>query len=225
MIAAKKNRLKNHILKSLPVQELELLTPHLERVELEQRRVLYDVGQRFDYIYFLEAGINSVLSTMEDGATIEVGMVGFEGLTPVAAFLGEKMSQQRNVMQLPGNGHRISILHCKRAFEEAPLFQKMILQFANSQLNLSAQTAACNSLHPIEQRFARWLLMSQDRFESDVLPLTQEYISSMIGVRRVGITQAAGKLQRDGLIDYNRGQITILNRGALEETACELLRR
>ena len=211
----------NGILRSLPERELEMLLPHLEPIELEQRKVLYDVGEKFEYIYFLEYGVNSILATMEDGTTIEMGMVGFEGLTPLAALLGDEKSQQQNVIQLPGHGHRIKISHSKAAFENGVGMRTAVLKFANSLLHLGAQTAACNRLHAVEKRLARWLLMSQDRFMADIPPLTQEYISSMLGVCKVGITPTAAELQRSGIIHYNRGHITIIDRVGLEKCAYE----
>ena len=212
---------KNRILNLLPQSELEMLLPHLEPVELEQRKMLYDIGQKCEYIYFIEHGISSILSTMENGTSIEVGMVGFEGLTPIGMLFGEETSEHQNIIQLPGNGYRISLLHCRSVFEKATIFRKIVLKFANSLYNLGTQTAACNRLQSTEQRFSRWLLMSQDRFESDILPLTQEYISAMLGVRRAGITEAAGELQRSSLIHYNRGLIRIIDRAGLEKYACE----
>ncbi|MDB5478596.1 MAG: uncharacterized protein JWM96_1091 [Alphaproteobacteria bacterium] len=211
----------NRILAALPPDDLRLLLPYLKLVDLKQKHVLYDIGQPIDALYFIEQGVASVLTTMEGGASIEVGMIGFEGMVPVSAMLGEKRAEQNMVMQLPGRAAKISTEHCKAGFEQSPRIRKAILYYTNSFLNLGAQTAACNRLHSIEQRLARWLLMSSDRFQSTTLPLTQEYISNMLGVRRVGVTETAGELQRSALIRYNPGQITIIDREGLEKIACE----
>ena len=211
----------NRLLSGLPPADMALLLPHMRLVDLQQKHVLYDVGQAFEVVYFMEQGVTSVLTTMEDGASIEVGMVGFEGLVPVTALLGEKISEQHIVVQLPGRAAKISLDHCRAAFDKSPAIRAAVLSFTNTFLHLSAQTAACNRLHSVEQRLSRWLLMSSDRFQSETLPLTQEYISSMLGVRRVGVTETAGELQRSGLIRYNNGNITIIDRAGLENTACE----
>lgn len=198
-----------------------MLLPHLEPVELEKHFVLFEIGQKFDYVYFLEKGVNSIIATMEDGTSIEVGMAGYEGLAPIAALFGDDISTQHNVMQLPGSGYRIKLSKCRAAFKDGTTMQKAVFRFANTLLSLGMQTAACNRLHSLEQRLARWLLVCHDRFGADALPLTQEYLSVMLGVRRVGVTEAAGDLQRSGLINYTRGLITIIDRVGLEMTACE----
>ena len=216
-----KSSFKNRLLASLPPEDLQLLLPHMQSVDVKQKQVLYDIGEPFEYMYFIEQGVASVLTTMEDGASIEVGMVGFEGLIAVGALLGEKTAEQHMVMQLPGKAMKISVDHCRAAFEKSPSIRKAILYFTNSFLSFGAQTAACNRLHSVEQRLARWLLMSSDRFQSATLPLTQEYISTMLGVRRAGVTESAGELQRSGLIRYVHGHITIIDRDGLEKTACE----
>jgi CRP-like cAMP-binding protein len=213
---------QNRVLAALPRKDLEsLLLPHLKIVDIKQKQVIYDIGDPFDAVYFIEKGVASVLTMMEDGASIEVGMIGFEGIMPIAALLGEKKSEQHIVMQLPGSAAKISLDHCMAAFEKSSDFRRKILYFTNSFINLSAQTAACNRLHSVEQRLARWLLMSSDRFQSMTLPLTQEYISNMLGVRRVGVTETAGELQRLGLIRYQHGNITIVDQAGLKKVACE----
>ena len=212
---------QNHLLAMLPREDIHLLLPHLQPVDLKQRQILYNVGDSYNYIYFIESAVISVLTVTEDGSSIEVGMIGKEGITPIGGLLSDDPSQQNVTVQLAGTAYRLSTANCKAAFEASPTIRKAILQFTNAFLNLSAQNAACNRLHSVEQRVARWLLMSSDRFESDILPLTQEYIASMLGVRRVGVTEAAGELQRAGLIRYNHGNITILDRDGMEKIACE----
>jgi CRP-like cAMP-binding protein len=212
---------KNHILATLPQDDLKLLLPHLQPVELEQKNILYDIGQKFEHVYFLEQGVASVVTTMEDGTRIEAGMVGFEGMTPIAALLGGKISQQHIVIQLSGCAMRMPLNHCMAAFEKSSVFRQKILDFTNSFLHLCAQTAACNRLHSVEQRLVRWLLMTHDRVRTETLQLTQEYIAIMLGVRRVGVNEAAGDLQRSGLIRYSSGNIAIVDRAGLEKAACE----
>ena len=212
---------KNHLLSSLDPEDLKLLTPHLQLLELRQRTVLFEVGAPFDAIYFMEDGVASVLTTLENGASIEVGMIEMEGLASVSALLGDDVSTQQIVVQLAGSAQRIGLAPCRAAFQTSLGFRRAALRFASFFLNFSAQSAACNSLHSVEQRLSRWLLMSNDRFQSNTLPLTQEYLSAMLGVRRAGISETAIALQRAGLIRYNHGQITIIDRAGLERAACE----
>jgi len=183
--------------------------------------VLYAVGAPLDHVFFIEEGLASVLTTMEDGATSEVGMVGPEGIIGASALLGGRHSGQHIVMQLPGTALRIGAASCKRVFDDSPGVRKVILRFVEDLLNLSAQTAACNRLHSVEQRCARWLLMASDRVGSNVLGLTQEFLSAMLGVRRSGVSEAAAELRRSGLIRYRRGEITLVDRAGLEDAACE----
>jgi len=213
--------LKNRLLAGLPPDELAQLTAHLQPIKLPKKHVLYEVGAPLDHIYFIEEGLASVLTTMEDGASSEVGMVGPEGIIGISALLGGKISAQHVVMQLPGKGHYIAAKRCKCVFDESPRVRAVMLRFTEDLLNLSSQTAGCNRLHSVEQRSARWLLMASDRIGSNVLPLTQEFLAAMLGVRRSGVSEAASELQRSGLIRYRRGEITIIDRAGLEATACE----
>ena len=216
--------IKNRLLAGLPPEDLAELIQHLEPVALPKKQVLYEVGAPLDRIYFIEEGLASVLTTMEDGASSEVGMVGPEGLVGVSALLGGSVSAQHIVMQLPGRGHHIAARHCKTVFEHSPEVRRVVLRFIEDLLNLSSQTAGCNRLHSVEQRSARWLLMASDRIDSKLLPLTQEFLAAMLGVRRSGVSEAMSELQRSGLIRYRRGQITIVDHAGLEKTACECYR-
>jgi CRP-like cAMP-binding protein len=216
--------IKNRLLAGLPPEDLAQLIAHLEPVALPKKQILYEVGAPLEHIYFIEEGLASVLTTMEDGASSEVGMVGPEGLVGVSALLGGRVSAQHVVMQLPGRGHHIKAKHCKSVFDQSPGVRQVVLRFIEDLLNLSAQTAGCNRLHSVEQRSARWLLMASDRIASDLLPLTQEFLAAMLGVRRSGVSEAASELQRSGLIRYRRGEITIIDRAGLEKTACECYR-
>ena len=216
--------IKNRLLAGLSAEDFSQLIEHLEPVTLPKKRVLFEVGAPLERIYFIEEGLASVLTTMEDGASSEVGMVGSEGVVGISALLGGKVSAQHIVMQLPGCAHHIAATRCKSVFEHSSGVRQVVLRFVEDLLNLSAQTAGCNRLHSVEQRSARWLLMASDRIGSNVLPLTQEFLAAMLGVRRSGVSEAASELQRSGLIRYRRGEITIVDHAGLEETACECYR-
>jgi CRP-like cAMP-binding protein len=213
--------IRNRLLAGLPPEDLAELIRHLEPVTLPKKQILYEVGAPLDRVYFIEEGLASVLTTMEDGASSEVGMVGPEGLVGVSALLGGSVSAQHIVMQLPGRGHHIAATRCRKVFEHSPQVRRVVLRFIEDLLNLSSQTAGCNRLHSVEQRSARWLLMASDRIHANVLPLTQEFLAAMLGVRRSGVSEAMSELQRSGLIRYRRGEITIVDRAGLEKTACE----
>jgi CRP-like cAMP-binding protein len=220
----KRNSTKNRLLAALPQEELERFFSELHSFSYPQRHVFYEAGAPIEHVYFIEEGVSSVLTTMSNGSTIEVGMVGFEGMVGVPILLGGTISAQHIVMQIPGTVLQMSAPLCKTAFNQSEAVRRVTLRFTDAMLNQSAQTAACNRLHSIEQRCARWLLMSSDRTASSLLPLTQEFLSSMLGVRRAGVTETAGELQRSGLIRYHHGVITIVDREGLEATACECYR-
>ena len=220
-MATPNRQIKNRLLAGLPPEDLQQLIEDLQPVPLPKKQILYEVGAPLEHVYFIEEGIASVLTMMEDGASSEVGMIGPEGLIGVSALLGGKVSAQHVVVQLPGAAHHIPAKRCKAAFERNPTVRKVVLRFIEDLLNLSSQTAACNRLHSVEQRTARWLLMAADRTGSPVLPLTQEFLAAMLGVRRSGVSEAAGELQRSGVIRYRRGEISIVDRAGLEATACE----
>ncbi len=213
--------IKNSLLAALSPEDFALLADDLQPVRLPKKQILYEVGSPIDYVYFIQDGLASVITMMEDGSSSEAGMVGREGLIGVSVLLGGKVSAQHIVVQLPGNALRIAAARCKEVFDDSPGVRRVILRFIEDLLNLSSQTAACNRLHSVEQRTGRWLLMSSDRVRSNVLALTQEFLAAMLGVRRSGVSEAAGELQRSGLIRYRRGEITILDRVGLEAAACE----
>jgi len=215
-------RIRNRLLTALTPTEVTELSDELQPANLAKRQILYEVGEAFDFIYFIEEGFVSVPTTMENGTGSEVGMIGAEGLIGASALLGGRVSAQQVIMQLPGTALRISAAACK--FDQNHGVRAVVLRFIEDLLNLSSQTAGCNRLHSVEQRSARWLLMASDRLGADVLPLTQEAIAAMLGVRRSGVSEAARELQRSGLIRYRRGEITIIDRGGLEKTTCECYR-
>ena len=215
---------KNRLLAALPPAELERHFSGLKPVSLPQRQVLYEPGMPLDNVYFVEEGVVSILTRMADGTTIEVGMIGIEGAVGTAALLGGEASSQQAIVQVSGSALRINAAECKAAFDQSATVRAVIMRFIEALFNLSAQTAACNRLHTIEQRCARWFLMAHDRVQSDNLPMTHEFLASMLGVRRAGVTEAAGELQRSGVIHYHHGRLTIVDRAGLEATACECYR-
>jgi CRP-like cAMP-binding protein len=186
--------------------------------------VLYEPGAALAHVYFVQEGVVSILTRMANGTTIEVGMIGIEGAVGTAALLDEEASSQQALVQVPGSALRMSAAECKAAFDQSPAVRAVMMRFIAGLFDLSAQTAACNRLHTIEQRCARWLLMAHDRLHQDVMPMTHEFLASMLGVRRAGVTETAGELQRSGLIRYHHGRLTIIDREGLEATACECYR-
>jgi CRP-like cAMP-binding protein len=224
MICPPGTAFKNRLLCALPTQELDELRPHLFPVPLAHKEVLHERNTSMDQVYFVEQGVTSVLTVMATGAMSEVGMIGPEGVVGMAVLLGAPASGQRVLVQVPGAALRMDAGLCKAAFERHPVFRRVMLRFVDGFLNLSAQTAACNLLHSAEQRCARWLLMASGRTRSDNLPMTHEFLSSMLGIRRTGVTAIAGALQRSGLIEYRRGRLRITDRPGLEGAACECYR-
>lgn len=214
-------RTRNRLLASLSPADLAELADDLQPVNLAKYQIVYDVGVVLDYIYFIEDGLASVLTIMENGASSEVGMVGPEGAIGLSAVLGGGVSAQQVIMQVAGSALRVTVAACKAAFENNTRIRAVLLRFVGDLFNLSAQTAGCNRLHSIDQRSARWLLMASNRIGSNVLPITQEFLAGMLGVRRSGVSEAAADLQRSGLIRYRRGQITLIDPAGLEKAACE----
>jgi CRP-like cAMP-binding protein len=215
---------RNRILAALPPEDFDRFSPALQPVPLSLRQVIHDVSSPIEHVYFVEQGVGSILTIMADSSAIEVGMVGSEGMVGVSAVLGSATAGQRVIVQIPGTALRMDAARCKAAFDESMAVRMAVLRFASALMNLSAQTAACNRLHSIEQRFARWVLMAHDRIQSDIMPMTHEFLASMLGVRRAGVTVTAGELQRSGLIRYHHGRITIRDRTGLQATACECYR-
>lgn len=215
---------KNRLLSGFPQGDFDQFFTTLEFVYLPTRRILCEAGTRIEHVYFMEEGLASLLTTMADGTSIEIGMIGREGLAGIAALLGGEVSAQRVIVQVAGTAHRMDLASCRTAFEQSAAVRDGLLHYSEFLFNLSAQTAACNSLHSVEQRCARWLLLSSDRIQSGSVPITHEFLSSMLGVRRVGVTTTVGNLERSGLIQSERGRITIVERDTLEATSCECYR-
>jgi CRP-like cAMP-binding protein len=208
----------------LPSEDFTRFFSGLERVSLSLRQVLQDTEQPVEYAYFLEEGVASILTIMSDASAIEVGMIGSEGIVGVASLLDPAAATLHVIVQIPGTASRMPVAQCKKAFDESPAVRTVFLRFASDLLSLSSQTAACNRLHSIEQRLARWLLMAYDRVQSETMPMTHEFLASMLGVRRAGVTTTAGELQRSGLISYRQRQMTIRDPEGLEALACECYR-
>src|SRR5260370_680319 len=215
---------KNRILAAVPQEDFDRFFASLQPVSLTLKEVLHEVGAPLDWVYFIEQGVASVLTSMANGASIEVGMIGREGIVGVAALLGGEDAAQRVIVQVPGTTLKMPAAKCRAAFEQSAAFRAAVLHYTQSFLDLSAQTAACNRLHSIEQRGARWLLMARDRIDGDVMPMTHECLATMLGVRRAGVTETVGDVHRAGLIPNHRGEVTVVDRDGLEAAACECYR-
>lgn len=214
---------KNRVLASLPAHEIRRLAPHLSPVTLKRNRSLHDSGQVVDTVYFLEQGLCSHVVTMETGNTIEVSITGREGFVGLPAVLGTGHSPNRSFMQIPGHGFSVKA-KVLREQSEAPGELRLCLQRCIQRVLVqTAQTAACNRVHELEERLARWLMMCHDRLQSDHLPITHEFLAMMLGTRRTTVAVAAGMLHKAGLIAYSRGQVTIQNREGLTHAACAVL--
>ena len=210
---------KNRILASLPSDEIARLAPHLKPLALEQKKVL--LNGNFSYAYFLEDGIASIVITVEDGSTVEVGVVGIDGVVGLASLLGAKSAPGRTFIQIAGSGFRIPGKILKVEFEREGRLRRQLQKYVQAFLTQASQTAACNRLHSIEERLARWLLTCHDRMKTNRLQLTQEFLGQMLGASRTTVTLAARPLHYAGIIDYTRGVVTIRNRRQLEHVACE----
>ena len=212
---------QNHLLAALPTAEFERLAPHLELVPMLLGETLYDPGGQLQHVYFPTTAIVSLLYTMESGASAEIASVGHEGILGISLFMGGDTTPSSAVVQTGGHGYRLPGRLLKDEFNRAGPMQRLLLRYTQALLTQMCQTAACNRHHSIEQQLCRWLLLTLDRLPSNELVMTQELIAGALGVRREGITEAAGNLQRDGIIRYRRGHIAVLKRSGLEAGACE----
>ena len=212
---------QNRLLAELPDADYARLLPHLEPLPLELGRPLYESGSHQGYVYFPTTSIVSLLYVMEDGASAEIAIVGNEGLVGIALFMGGESTPSRAVVQSAGYGHRLGASVLKSEFAQGGELQHLLLRYTQALITQMAQTAVCNRHHALDQQLCRWLLLSLDRLETNELVMTQELIANMLGVRREGVTEAAGKLQADGLIQYSRGHIKVLDRSKLEQRVCE----
>lgn len=214
--------IKNRILAALPRREYERLLPDLEFISLPLEVSLYKSGDFIEYVYFPNEGIVSLITHMKSGAAIEVGLIGLDGMVGIPVLLGDKIAFEEAVVQIAGHALRMKSEKLKDGLKKAhnPLLTQLLL-YTRTLMKQVTQTAACNRLHTVEERLARWLLMCHDRVDGDELPLTQEFISNMLGTRRASVDSAASGLQEEGVIRYSRGRITVLSRKKLEESACE----
>jgi CRP-like cAMP-binding protein len=213
--------LQNHLLAELPESERERLFPHLEPVSLALGKALYESGGQLSHVYFPTTAIVSLLYVMENDASAEIAVVGNEGMVGIALFMGGETMPNRAVVQSAGHAYRLQGQLLKQEFGRSGALQHLLLRYTQALLTQMAQTAVCNRHHSVDQQLCRWLLLSLDRLPSDELSMTQELIANMLGVRREGVTEAAGKLQSAGLIRYRRGHITVLDRPGLEARVCE----
>ncbi|MBK8752719.1 MAG: Crp/Fnr family transcriptional regulator [Candidatus Competibacteraceae bacterium] len=215
------NPRQNHLLAVLPEAEYEHLFPHLEPVSLKLGEALYESGDRLSHVYFLTTAIVSLLYVMENGSSAEIAIVGNEGIVGIALFMGGETMPNRAVVQSEGHAYRLKGSVIKQEFHRSGALQSLFLRYTQALLTQMSQTAVCNRHHTLDQQLCRWLLLSLDRLPTNTLKMTQELIANMLGVRREGVTEAAGNLQHSGLIHYSRGRITVLDRPGLEARVCE----
>jgi CRP-like cAMP-binding protein len=219
--SGKQDPRQNNLLAALPEADYARLLPDLELVPLPLGWAVYEAGSELGYVYFPTTSIISLLYVMEDGSSAEIAVTGNDGLVGIALFMGGESTPSRAVVQSAGYGYRLKAVVLQREFKRGGQLQYLALRYTQALITQMAQTAVCNRHHTVEQQLCRWLLLSLDRLPSNELTMTQELIANMLGVRREGVTQAAGQLQQDGLIHYSRGHITVLDRPKLEKRVCE----
>ena len=212
---------QNHLLDALPASDYQRVASHLELIPMKLGDVLYESGATLRYVYFPTTSIISLLYVMEDGASAEIAIVGNEGVLGISLFMGGDTTPSRAVVQSAGLAFRLKAQLLKDEFERFGPTMHLLLRYTQALITQMSQTAVCNRHHSVDQQLCRWLLLSLDRLQSNELSMTQELIANMLGVRREGVTEAAGKLQKAGLIRYGRGRITVLNRPGVEARCCE----
>ena len=220
-VAGRHTPKQNHLLAALPAADYERLLPDLELVPLRLGSAVYESGGHLGYLYFPTDSIVSLLYVMENGASAEIAVTGNDGLVGIALFMGGESTPNRAVVQSAGYAYRLRAAVMKKEFELGGPLQHLLLRYTQALITQMAQTAVCNRHHSLEQQLCRWLLLSLDRLPTNELTMTQELIANMLGVRREGVTEAAGHLQAAGLIRYSRGRITVLDRPKLEKQVCE----
>ena len=221
IVSARHTPHQNHLLASLPAEIFERLSPHLELVQMPLGAVLCESGGQLQHVYFPTTAIVSLHYVMEDGASAEIAGVGNEGVLGISLFMGGNTTPCQATVQTGGYGYRLKAKLLMEEFDRAGPMMHLLLRYTQALMTQMSQTAACNRHHSVEQQLCRWLLLTLDRLPSNELTMTQELIAGMLGVRREGITETAGHLQREGLISYRRGHITVLDRTGLESHACE----
>ena len=212
---------QNHLLDALPAEDYARLLPDLELVAMPLGWAIYESGSHMDHLYFPTTSIVSLLYVTENGASAEIAITGNDGLVGISLFMGGESTPSRAVVQSGGDGYRLKEGVLKREFALGGHLQHLALRYTQALITQMSQTAVCNRHHSVDQQLCRWLLLSLDRLQGNELRMTQELISNMLGVRREGVTEAAGKLQAAGLIHYSRGKITVLDRPGLEQRVCE----
>lgn len=214
----------NHLLAALPAEEMARLRPHLEDIEMTPKLGLYEAERPIEHVYFVHHGVASMMTKMQDGLAVEIATVGPEGMVGIPIFLGADRIAHRAFVQVPGQGVRMEVAAFRQITQRHPGFARLLMRYTLGLMNQIGQNAACNRAHAIEERCARWLLMTHDRVQERSFQLTQEFLAQMLGVRRPSVSIAAGMLAKAGFISYVRGQITILDRHGLEAAACECYR-
>ena len=212
---------QNHLIAALPPKDYARLLPDLELIPMPLGWAVYESGGHLSHLYFPTTSIVSLLYVMESGASAEIAITGNEGMVGISLFMGGESTPSRAVVQSGGNGYRLRAASLKREFATGGHLQHLALRYTQALITQMAQTAVCNRHHSVNQQLCRWLLLSLDRMENSELVMTQELIANMLGVRREGVTEAAGKLQKDGVIHYSRGHISVLSRAKLEARVCE----
>jgi CRP-like cAMP-binding protein len=215
---------QNKILLGISRKECNSFLPKLEFVQLPARRILTEIDEPIVFAYFLNDGVASIITVMADGKSVEVGLTGNEGFVGLPLIVGYTTSPTRAVVQIEGSGFKISAKDLKSVLPRCPNLARLLQRYSQQLTIQTIQIAACNRLHEVNERLARWLLMSHDRMGKSSFPLTQEFIAHMLGTRRASVTVAAGDLQKSGLITYSRGQVTIKDRMGLERASCECYR-
>jgi CRP-like cAMP-binding protein len=213
--------ISNHLLSTIATDELELLRPHLEVVSLTHGQALIVPNEPIRYMYFPISSLASLVTILEDGATVEAGSVGREGMVGIPILLNADTTPMQTVVQIEGRSYRIESGVVKRVYELGKSVHSLMNRYIHTLFVIASQSAACNRRHQVEARLSRWLLMSSDGIGSDEVGITQEYLAAMLGVRRPGVTEAAVKIQDEGLIRYSRGHVQIVDRQGLEDRACE----
>jgi CRP-like cAMP-binding protein len=220
-MAAPRSAKENLLLAALPAAEYDRLEHHLEVVPMGLGDVLYESGGQLKHVYFPTTSIISLLYVMENGSSAEIAVVGKEGILGISLFMGGETTPSRAIVQSAGYGYRLKSQLMKDEFNRAGALMRLLLRYTQALITQMAQTAVCNRHHSVDQQLCRWLLLSLDRLPANQLNMTQELIANMLGVRREGVTEAAGKLQASGVIQYKRGRITVLDRPRLEQLSCE----
>jgi CRP-like cAMP-binding protein len=221
---ARQDEVANVILASLPASEFDALAPSLERVRFATGETLFEVEDAAGRVYFIESGLLSLISTLEDGASIEVAALGREGLAGLLMLLGADAAVHTALAQIGGEALSVRVERAREIFQRLPAFKSRVLAYTHMLMAHVTQTTACNTLHTVEERLARWLLLSRRRIESDTIPVTQEFLSHMLGVRRSGVTVAVGTLERAGLITHSRGTVVVADPEGLRGVSCECIK-